>query len=133
MIEDWDGGRDERRTFWAKVVGSEVSSGRWAALEAKSAKGFVEVVLAKGLEPGFEVLEVENGLALDDVVVGDLEPKILSPSIGGGFDCSDTFATGGPLSSARCCIDVLCETLIPRMVRMLPAFFLQVLDLHANT
>ena len=114
-------------------VGSDESSGRWAGLEARSAKGFVEVAAAKGLVAGFEVLKVENGLAFEDVADGDLEPKILSPSIGGGFEGSATFATGGPLASECCCIDVLCETLIPRMARMLPAFFLHVLDLHANT
>ena len=102
-------------------------------MEARSANGFVEVVMVKGLVAWFEVLEVENGLAFEDTVDGDLEPKILSPSIGGGFGCSATFAWGGPSASDCCCVDVLCETLIPRIIRMLPGFFLHVLDLHANT
>ena len=116
-----------------RFVGSEDSSGRWAGLEARSAKELVEVVAAKGLVAGSEVLESENGLALEDVVDGDLVPKILSPSIGADFGCLTTLAAGGPLASDSCCIDVLCETLIPRMALMLPAFFLHVLDLHANT
>ena len=73
-------------------AGSRESSGRWGGLEARSAKGLIEVVAAKGLVAGFEVLEVENGLAFEDVADCDLEPKILSPSIGGGIDCSATFA-----------------------------------------
>ena len=101
-------------------------------MEERSAKGFELEETEKGSEIAVEMLGVENGFALEGVETSDLEPKILSPSIGSGCESCVPFVLEVPLALVSCCVEASCEILIPRIVLILPAFFLHVLDLHVK-
>ena len=76
---------EEIWAFWANVMGR--SPGCCGGLEERSEKGLEaeKGVVGKGFAIASEAWDVENGFALEDAVEDCLEPKMVSPSIGGSL------------------------------------------------